>query len=66
MVDFIGGDSTIVPVVDGGQVTASGCVAGDAIKDPAVLGRIRRNPANFYINVHNADFPGGALRGQLF
>lgn len=22
-------------------------------------------PANFYVNVHNADFPNGALRGQL-
>jgi hypothetical protein len=21
--------------------------------------------ANFYVNVHNADFPGGAIRGQL-
>ena len=22
-------------------------------------------PSNFYVNVHNADFPGGAIRGQL-
>jgi hypothetical protein len=27
---------------------------------------IRANPAGFYVNVHNADFPGGAVRGQLF
>lgn len=26
---------------------------------------IRRNPARYYVNVHNADFPGGAVRGQL-
>src|SRR5687768_14404336 len=27
--------------------------------------QIRANPAGFYVNVHNADFPNGAVRGQL-
>jgi hypothetical protein len=26
---------------------------------------IAANPANYYVNVHNAPFPGGAVRGQL-
>lgn len=38
-----------------------GCVSvnKDVIED------IMKNPANYYINVHNAEFPNGALRGQL-
>jgi hypothetical protein len=27
---------------------------------------IRERPHDFYVNIHNADFPGGAIRGQLF
>ena len=26
---------------------------------------ILKNPENFYVNVHNSVFPGGAIRGQL-
>jgi CHRD domain-containing protein len=37
------------------------CVPGD----PVILARIVANPAGFYVNVHNARFPGGALRCQL-
>ena len=40
---------------------SKGCVsaAADLIKE------IRQSPERFYINVHNAEFPDGALRGQL-
>ena len=26
---------------------------------------IAANPAGYYVNLHNARFPGGAARGQL-
>jgi hypothetical protein len=33
--------------------------------DQALIDEIRANPAGFYVNVHTADFPDGAIRGQL-
>jgi len=33
--------------------------------DKAAMDEIMANPANFYVNVHNAEFPNGAVRGQL-
>lgn len=46
------------PAADGSW---KGCVKADH----AVLQEITQTPANFYVNVHNAEFPNGALRGQL-
>lgn len=37
------------------------CIAAE----PDVLRPIVANPANFYVNIHTADFPKGAVRGQL-
>ncbi|HEU4426349.1 MAG TPA: CHRD domain-containing protein [Pilimelia sp.] len=40
--------------------------AGMVPSQGAVTNPIRRNPQNYYLNLHNADFPAGAVRGQLF
>lgn len=39
----------------------SGCVTADA----QLIKSIRQNPADFYVQVHNAEFPAGVVRGQL-
>ena len=43
------------------EFKASGCVQVDS----ALLQAILENPDQFYVNIHNADFPGGALAGLL-
>jgi hypothetical protein len=38
---------------------------GTASASAALIEEIRNNPAGFYVNVHNAEFPNGAIRAQL-
>ncbi len=47
------------------KAAAKGMWKGCASTDKALIKEIMDNPANFYVNVHNAEFPDGALRGQL-
>ncbi|HLO82421.1 MAG TPA: CHRD domain-containing protein [Chitinophagaceae bacterium] len=39
--------------------------SGEVEVDPELIKSIRQNPAGYYVNVHNASYPGGAIRGQL-
>ena len=58
VVPFIGGGGPLPPSPD---AAFTGCTSVDA----ALLQSIWDNPQNYYFNVHNADFPPGAIRGQL-
>ena len=55
------GASGPIAVAFGTTYKASGCV-----KTPkATIEKIETNPNAYYVNIHNAKYPGGALRGQL-
>ena len=44
---------------------ANGTASACQDVDEALVAEIRANPQNYYVNVHNEEFPGGAVRGQL-
>jgi hypothetical protein len=58
-----GGPGAAGPVVVpfGKVFKAKGCTATSA----AIAAAILKHPGAYYVNVHNAKYPGGALRGQL-
>jgi CHRD domain len=53
------------PVVISLTAPAEGSSKGCAPASRAVIQQISQNPENFYLNIHNAEFPKGAVRGQL-
>jgi hypothetical protein len=51
----------VVPLSPPTDGFSSGCISAD--RD--LIKEIRQSPEEFYVNVHNADYPAGAVRGQL-
>ena len=49
----------LTPPPTGGS--SSGCVSADREEIKEII----QHPEEYYVNVHNADFPLGAVRGQL-
>lgn len=53
------------PVVVNLEAPTSGRSSGCVKVDPALAAEIVASPEDYYVNVHNDDYPGGAVRGQL-
>jgi hypothetical protein len=55
------GTSGPIVVAFGTAYKASGCVK----TAKGTIEKIETNPNKYYVNIHNAKYPAGALRGQL-
>ena|SRR5688500_6537882 len=53
------------PVVVGLTPPTSGSSTGCVAADGDLVKAIIQEPSDYYVNVHNAAFPAGAVRGQL-
>ena len=61
----VGSASVAGPVVVPLAAPTSGSSSACATVSEDLIKAISQNPENYYVNVHNAGFPAGALRGQL-
>lgn len=57
--------NTTGPVVVSLDPPADGDSSACVTVDKDLLKEINSDPREYYVNIHNADFPDGALRGQL-
>lgn len=53
------------PVITLASSFPNNSASGTANASAALIDEIRHNLSGFYVNVHNADFPNGAVRAQL-
>jgi hypothetical protein len=60
----VGDEDTAGPVVLPLEPPTDGYSAGCAV-DEALAIALDANPDDYYVNVHNAEYPAGAVRGQL-
>ena len=53
------------PVVVGLFMGAGSPLSGCVSADRDLIAEIAADPSDYYVNVHNAEYPAGAVRGQL-
>jgi hypothetical protein len=53
------------PVVLPLEPPTSGVSGGCTEADPELVSDLQENPGGYYVNVHNEEYPEGAIRGQL-
>jgi hypothetical protein len=53
------------PIVVNLRPPTSGSSSGCVIAEPDLIKEIKRRPEEYYVNVQNAQFSSGAIRGQL-
>src|SRR3954453_15595410 len=51
----------VLIALSGGAAKHSGCVKASK----SLLAKIVKSPGSYYVNIHNAKYPAGALRAQL-
>lgn len=56
------GDGNAADCLSEGEILPSGAAA---FPGGTTVAEILANPEDYYVNVHNGEYPGGALRGQL-
>jgi hypothetical protein len=60
------GQTNVVPAVDMFEnVNASSTISQCRFADPQTIRELRTNPRAYYVQVHNLEYPEGAIRGQL-
>ncbi|MDX3105472.1 CHRD domain-containing protein [Nonomuraea angiospora] len=55
----------VIDLLSNGTIRGNTSSGSVRVKDTSVLNGIKKNPKNWYANLHTSEFPDGAVRAQL-